>query len=596
MLNEVLEIADIPFTVTAQIQRAPHWTMIRELTMNAIEAASQASGEKIVHWTSRQIDGVRKAVIWNTGPGMNAAQLKAATYLACRIDKSLGIDENFGIGAKVSSLASNQNGMRFRSCKDGKVSEVILGYDPSLKRYVRFVRELENGAWRDSVIDVTFLAATEGYDLSTEWTEVALYGNSDNQDTVARPIASMNTDKGFIATTLYRRFYRLPEGVKLKLDDSYHRLANTRLLMPVGQRYDRFARTETVEVSALNFKVHFLHDPVLGDKSGLRLSSRGALASSTTTCCLVHKSEMYSVMTGTEWAAAAPHFGIPFGSKELCVHIELADEEARPSQYRERLISRENAADINPLDYASFVREIMPDWVKEIIRNASPRKTEDFSDIRRDLQELLNKYKVKVLGRKIDSDAGEPSEAKNGQEISIGTSNGGDRHERMREASSSGIRRFRKAPEGATTTSLYEVFERPPKFYMLTEEEDIASRGLKGRAAMFFIDTGDLFVNGLYEAVTRSLDDVEPEFTGQADAETIRDLTLSAARHALAYRVGKAVVFALAKRANEDWDPQALAAAITKESLSIAADNYLESLNAIKKRVRDGIKVARLAA
>jgi hypothetical protein len=302
-------------------------------------------------------------------------------------------------------------------------------------------------------------------------------------------------------------------------------------------------------------------------------------------------------MTGPEWSAVAPHFGIAFGSKELCVHVELDDEEARPSQYRERLISKETGGDITPLDYAFCVREIMPDWVKEVIRNASPRKTEDFSDIRRDLQELLNKYKVKVLGRKLDNEAGERSVTKNGEDISISTTaSGNSRDNTIRAGSSSGVRRFRKAPEGATTTSLYEVFERPPKFHMLTDPEEIASRGLKGRAAMFFIDTGDLFVNGLYEAVSRTLDDVEPEFTGQTDPETIRDEALSAARHALAYRVGKAVVYALAKRANEDWDQQALTTAITKESLSIAADNYIESLNAIKKQVREGIKVARLAA
>jgi hypothetical protein len=93
-----------------------------------------------------------------------------------------------------------------------------------------------------------------------------------------------------------------------------------------------------------------------------------------------------------------------------------------------------------------------------------------------------------------------------------------------------------------------------------------------------------------------TLDDVEPDFAGQGDPEAIRDLTLSVARHALAFRVGKAVVFALAKRANEDWDQLALAAAITKESLSIAADNYLESLNTIRKQVRDGLKLARAAA
>jgi hypothetical protein len=348
-----------------------------------------------------------------------------------------------------------------------------------------------------------------------------------------------------------------------------------------------------VKVPELNCTIHFLHDPGVGDKSGLRTSSRGALASSTTTCCLVHKDEMYSVMTGNEWSATAPHFGVPFGSKELCIHIELNDDEARPSQYRERLISRETAADIVPLDYAFCVRERMPEWVKEVIRNASPRKTEDFSDLRRDLQELLNKFKVKVHGRKLDPQAGEASEEK-GDDVSLGGGETGGTRGGGGTARSTG--RFRKAPEGATTTTLYEVFERPPNFHMLVDPEEINEKGLKGRAAMFIIDTGDLFVNGLYEAVTRSLDDIEPEFTSLADPETVRDLITRAARRALAFRVGKATVFALAKRANEDWDQQALAAALSKESLSIAADNYLESLVSIRKEVREAIKLAKMAA
>jgi hypothetical protein len=105
---------------------------------------------------------------------------------------------------------------------------------------------------------------------------------------------------------------------------------------------------------------------------------------------------MYSVWTGQEWSAAAPRFGIPFGSKELCVHIELDADEARPSQYRERLISKETGADLVPDDYALFVVEAMPDWVKEVVKNAYPRRTEDFSDLQRQLQDLLNKYKVKI--------------------------------------------------------------------------------------------------------------------------------------------------------------------------------------------------------
>jgi hypothetical protein len=292
MPNEALDIFDVAFMVTSQIDRAPQWTMVRELTMNAIEAASKAQGEKIVHWTSALWKGTRKAVIWNPGPGMDAAELKSATNLACEIDKSLGLDENFGVGAKVSSLRNNRLGMRFRSCKAGKVSEVILGYDPHDKRYVRF--EFDLGGKRDTVIDVTAAAIKDGRDVSYDWTEVMLLGNSEVQDTTQKLFATGLMEKAYVANTLYRRFYHLPDGVKVRLDACYHRLDGTRNFVPIGQRYDKFKRYETVHIPELNIKIHFLHDPRLTDRSGLPASSRGALSSTTTTCCLVHKDEMYS--------------------------------------------------------------------------------------------------------------------------------------------------------------------------------------------------------------------------------------------------------------------------------------------------------------
>jgi hypothetical protein len=110
------------------------------------------------------------------------------------------------------------------------------------------------------------------------------------------------------------------------------------------------------------------------------------------------------------------------------------------------------------------------------------------------------------------------------------------------------------------------------------------------------METGDLFVNGLYEAVDRTFNDIEPDFVGQADAETVRKLVLIAARRSMALRVGKAVVFALAKRANEDWGETAMQAAFTKESLSIAADDYDQSLSGMRRYIKEGLKISKLAA
>ena len=188
----------------------------------------------------------------------------------------------------------------------------------------------------------------------------------------------------------------------------------------------------------------------------------------------------------------------------------------------------------------------MPDWVKEVIRDASPRPKDNYSDLEKELQELLNKYKVRVVGRKL-SDVGAPSTENKGRDFGrtgshAGTGNGSGSH-----------RTFHETPEGSTIiAALYEVYEKAPTIIMLDSVEEVLEKDLKGRAALFISGTGQLFVNGLYEAVDRTAEDIEPEFVEQADEEAIRTSVVEAARTGMAYRVGKAVVYGLAKRANED--------------------------------------------
>ena len=43
---------------------------------------------------------------------------------------------------------------------------------------------------------------------------------------------------------------------------------------------------------------------------------------------------------------------------------------------------------------------------------------------------------------------------------------------------------------------------------MLETPEEVLEKGLQGRAASFFTATGDLFVNGLYEAIDRTVTDM----------------------------------------------------------------------------------------
>ena len=126
-----ITIRDIDFTVSRQIEQCPKTMMLRELVMNAIEAAAKApAGRRIVELKGKTVPecgDARKLAIWNSGPGMSSGEIDHICDLAASLGKDMALEGNFGMGAKVASLPSNTLGMRYRSCRHGVVSQVILG-------------------------------------------------------------------------------------------------------------------------------------------------------------------------------------------------------------------------------------------------------------------------------------------------------------------------------------------------------------------------------------------------------------------------------------------------------------------------------------
>ena len=166
-----LQVADEDFLVASLIERCPKTMMLRELMMNAIEAARLAALDwRLIEISSQLIDDIPKLTIWNTGLGMDAAELSGMSNLASSIGKEKSLTGNFGWGAKVATLPSNQVGIRYRSCKFGRVHEVILckrdGVYGRLRRYDR-----ETGEYSE-VIDVTDIAVDEGRSVADDWTEL----------------------------------------------------------------------------------------------------------------------------------------------------------------------------------------------------------------------------------------------------------------------------------------------------------------------------------------------------------------------------------------------------------------------------------------
>ena len=590
-----LEVVDEAFLVTTLIERCPKTAMIRELMMNALEAARHAPvGRRLVEISAQPIDGALKLTMWNTGPGMDAAELQRICNIASSIGKQKSLTGNFGMGAKVASLPSNQRGMRYRSCKNGRVHEVILCKRDDIYGRLRRYHP-ETGEYLE-VIDVTDIAIGEGRMCNEEWTEVVLLGNEALQDTVKDPYnGNPDQDAQWLATYLYHRFYRLPDGVKVSLLKGTNKLDGNRQFLPIPARLQMFERHETVQCPQ-GIKVHYLYDAPYdrATGSGHNKSISGAIASAVSTCAVVHKDEMYDVRKGRNWTFDAPIFGIPFGAKHISVHIELPDGyDVVPDGYRQFLRYRQGEQpNVTANDFAELVREHRPQWLIDLIHSFAPDSTSS-DEIRTELQKLLNQLRVRRVSPKVvplgDIQVANGSGAASEPGYGIGN-NGGTDNGRNKPSDLSII------PTGAKRAEMFKNIERAPEIIPLYEEAEIEEKGFKGRAARFVMESGMLFVNMLYPSIGEMRALLENEYADANDLDTMRTLVKQHAERTIILRVGRTVVYALAKQLNKEWDQKALETASSPESLSMAADDFTDTLQNVRRDIGRKLRVSRIIA
>jgi len=135
--------------------------------------------------------------------------------------------------------------------------------------------------------------------------------------------------------------------------------------------------------------------------------------------------------------------------------------------------------------------------------------------------------------------------------------------------------------------------ERAPKLIPLDDSSDIEEKQIVGRAGRYYAGSGELFINMTYPAVPLMHEQLCREYSQAPDSELMQQMARGLARNSMINRVGLAVVFALAKRINKEWDEGAMAKALEPESLSLAADNYYESLQDARRSIGKSMKMKR---
>jgi hypothetical protein len=76
----------------------------------------------------------------------------------------------------------------------------------------------------------------------------------------------------------------------------------------------------------------------------------------------------------------------------------------------------------------------------------------------------------------------------------------------------------------------------------------------------------------------------------------MRALAKQHAERTMILRVGRTVVYALAKQLNKEWEQKALETASSPESLSMAADDFLDAMQNVRRAIGKALRVTRLSA
>lgn len=574
-----LRVGDEAFLVAATIERCPKSMMIRELLQNALEAAESApKGQRQIELSALTVAGARKLAIWNTGRGLTATELHRMCDIAASINKETGLDANFGMGAKVASLPSNQHGLRYRSCRDGVVHEVMLGKRGGV--YGR-VHQPGPGGRPAEIVEATAAARAEGRDTGRDWTEVVLLGNRPDQDTVADPYdGHPRSPANWLVEAIAGRYFRFPAGTAVTLLPGLRPgMAARRVVRSAERRLAALPRYERVPLPN-GIAIHYAYDPPDPARPAVNLSQPSGPENAEGLAGIVFRDEMYGVLRGAHWRREAPSFGIATGARHVSLLIELpANHPVRLDGYREFLRYRAGIQrPLRLLDFAAMAAEHQPDWLKDILASNSPSAAL-VVDARFAMEALLRELGVarqrpaRAVPAAAAPEPAAPAAAATAAQTPAPAENAAPPQPPVQAEEDP------KAPP-------VMAFETAPEIFLLRDPAAIADGGLTHRAACYYPESHQLHINLAYPAVAS----LARMLAGVEDGETIAPAALEVAERFTVMRVGRALVHALAKRGRpREWNEAQLRTLLSPESLTLAADDVHAALTDAREAYRQAV-------
>lgn len=578
--------------------------MIRELVMNAIEACQhkpEKEREIRLYGVVVPDHSGQKLAIWNRG-GMALKTLVKFADINAAINKSTGHGKNFGRGAKIASIMSNMLGMRFRSCVDGRVLEVTLAADGA--REIVGKVEVQNAlAGTTFVRDVTHEYPDKSHDFLTtraDWTEVVLYGNEADQDTTRTPyIGAPLPESQWLWDAIGMRFFDMPAGVRLGIFSliTRHRAAASRdnpywsWFNPLRSTL-RYADRHT----ATPFDRGVIHYVLPDDGRAERKRERRFATNFATKPFggVVWRGELHYLHSGTgkgqttldslTWPRLALQWGLVRAYKEVCIVVELNDDEATNDINRVELVGKDGLR-IEPEVFAEAVRANLPEWVRQLERDLEPKEDDALRNIRDYLRDLMRDFKNQAenlglggeaLGADHDEDGQGDDENKGGK-----AARGSKLKENEEKPNSSRRKRPMEAPEAQWVNTAWfdeHSVQGMAAFYTRPTAD-------KAGGVIFFNEEHEIFRNLVALMASRMPED--------ASRELVYDITKREAKQLCYLAVGTHVVGGLSmlQISTEEDVFTGLGAIVLTTAMATArfSQHFAVALANIRRGVKAGI-------
>jgi hypothetical protein len=325
--------------VNRMIDDCPRNMAVVELLRNACEQAVRASKPRICI-TIRVVNGVRKLAIWNNGPGMSEHMLEFMNKMHHTMEKD---NDNYGIGAKVAGLKVSPEGLRYRSCKNGKVNEMVLkrGADVEVYGLTDLPYECDLQEAKQEIVTDPDFENEESVLFSTDedWTEVTMFG-VDSEHNTAHSLNDNGTDF-WVPTEIIERFFRIDPTINIQIHQDllrknqqsyrtsiFHSMKSKFLgdtFTAFGNKKTKFyLQSETVELPERAIRLHFGYDDTA--------KNHGQKGWDSSFFGVVCANELFYLRRGKgnsrlSWANQSMLYGIPTAlAKHVSLYIELTDK------------------------------------------------------------------------------------------------------------------------------------------------------------------------------------------------------------------------------------------------------------------------------